>query len=351
MNKITSKDLEKLISLKLSDDEFIKYLTSQGKISYIEQMNNPMYNNGMSNYNETDEQEYIKTYISENYLKNKEFFYELTFNEISLYNNITFQLVTDNIHLNWDFVCISGHKNITYDIIKNNNNIPWNYEGILSNKNINFDELVEYVISTNRLDKNNWVNEIKELEKGKYLNNESPTLRTLMMNKGVTENDIRKYKEIEWNYNLLSSNCNISWEFVLENIDYKWNFAMLFSRPTNTWEKIKEMGKLISEDFDEKNILDNFDERTIQFISSNPNITWNIINANLHESWNWCMVTINPNITMKIINDNPDKPWNKCNIYKNNSITLEELNNNNIVISELETYEKIFGFSGDCFDF
>jgi len=236
-------------------------------------------------------------------------------------------------------------------MIKNNKKIPWDYDGILTNKNIKFDELVEYIIEKNNLNKNDWINEIKQNEKGQLFTNESPTLRTLMWNRGITVNDIKKYKEIDWCYDLLSSNCNMSWDFVMENIDKNWDWQMLFSRPTNTWDEIKNFGSLIFEDFDENNILNNFNKSTVMWISQNPNISWDIISNNLHEKWNWDSVTINPNITMKIINDNPDKLWNKNVMYENKNISFEDLRNNNIEITEFQKYEKMFGFHGDCFDF
>lgn len=379
--ELTTKDLEKLISLHINDEKYNIYLLTcakedykksldleyqqyinnfkklphdkqwEEKIKYIKQKNNLNYDNGMLNWNEIDEKKHIDKYISEKNIELKKSFIDLEFNTISLYKNITYQLVIDNMHLNWDWVCISGHKNITYEMIITNTTIPWEYHGILSNKNIKFDDLIEYVINKKCLNKNNFVNELKLLEETELLTNESPTLITLMMNKGVTINDIKKYNEINWNYNLLSSNCNIPWNFVLENIDENWNFNMLFSRPTNTWKDIKEMGKIIFADFNNENILSNFDKTTIGFISKNQNITWDIINDNLHENWDWDSVLINPNTTMKIINNNPDKPWNKSKLYYNNKITLEELEINNIKLSEFQKYEKIFGFCSDCFDF
>lgn len=378
--EVSTIDLEKLISLELNDEKYIDYLTFMAEDSYIKSLDtnyqkylknclelsgdklvkekyrylneksSENYNDGMANFNVIEKKEYVEKYISQNYQNHKNNFITIGYNSISLYNNITYQLVIDNINLNWDWCCISGHINITYDIIKKNNNIQWDYDGILSNKNIKFDELVKYIIEKNNLSENNWINEIKEIEKGKLLYDESITLHIIMQNKGITENDIKKYNEINWSYKLLSSNCNISWKFVLDNFDCEWDFNMLFSRPVNTWEQIKSMGKIIFEDFDETNILSNFDKKTIGFISKNPNITWDIIENNLHEMWDWNMISINPNISMKIINDNPDKQWDKNNIYKNKSISIEELENNNIVITELEKMKKKFGFHMNLFD-
>lgn len=380
---LTSKDLEKLISFHLSDDEYDKYVLELAKRDYMESLDpeyqaylenfkkspadkkhevkkkymelrsSPDYDDGMKNWNEIGEQTHVDKYIV---LKNDELkktFTELQFNTISLYNNIKFQHVIDNPHLDWDWCAISGHNNVTFEMIKNNDKIPWNYEGILSNKNIGFDELVEYVIKFNNLDKTDWVNEIIQMEKGQLTDDKSATFNQLLKNKGITVNDIMKYKELPWDYYSLSLNCNITWDFVLENIDEDWDWDLdgLFSRPTNSWDDIKKYGPLILEDWDENNVLDNFDESTVNHISTNPNITWNIIANNMHENWDWSGVTVNPNITMKIINDNPSVPWDKNLIYKNKSISFDDLVNNNITIGEFQKYQKMFGFQMNCFDF
>ena len=47
-------------------------------------------------------------------------------------------------------------------------------------------------------------------------------------------------------------------------------------------------------------------------ISSNPNITCDIIKDNPLHNWDWQRISSNPNITMDIIRNNPDKPWEWC---------------------------------------
>ena len=46
------------------------------------------------------------------------------------------------------------------------------------------------------------------------------------------------------------------------------------------------------------------------FLSQNPNITWDIVKANQDKPWNWNVLSWNPNITWDIVKANPDKPWN-----------------------------------------
>ena len=330
MSHITSNELLKFYSLLSSDEEYEKYLSNEAQTYY--------------NYKKDNIMKYIDKHKHNQ--QKKEAFDLGIMNELSLYNNITLEDVLNNLELKWDWQCITGHKNISYSTIKKYGGIPWDYGGILSNKNIPFEELKTYIIEKNGLNRNNWVNEIQEKEKETNM-----TLVMLTQNKGIAIDDIINNKEINWPYKLLSTNCNIPWNYIVENIHLCWEFEYLFSRPTNTWEEIKEYGKKIFDDFDDKNILSNFSDKTKSYISKNKNITWDIIIKNLHEEWDWDYITINPNITMKIINDYPDKKWNKNKLYQNITIDICEYDTNNIKISQLEKYKKKFGFVMDEFDY
>ena len=63
-------------------------------------------------------------------------------------------------------------------------------------------------------------------------------------------------------------------------------------------------------------------------ISSNPNITWEIIKNNPMKPWNWSNISMNPNITWKIIKDNPIQNWTWWGITKNPNITMEIIRDN-----------------------
>jgi hypothetical protein len=55
-------------------------------------------------------------------------------------------------------------------------------------------------------------------------------------------------------------------------------------------------------------------------ISSNPNITWDIIQANPNKPWNWNCLSYNKNITWDIIKANPDKSWDWYYISSNKNL-------------------------------
>jgi hypothetical protein len=60
-------------------------------------------------------------------------------------------------------------------------------------------------------------------------------------------------------------------------------------------------------------------------LSRNPNITWNVIQNNLHKPWNWRYVSCNPNITWEIILNNINKPWYWDALSHRKDITIDIL--------------------------
>jgi len=44
-------------------------------------------------------------------------------------------------------------------------------------------------------------------------------------------------------------------------------------------------------------------------LSKNPQVTWDIVQANPDKQWDWGCLSRNPNITWDIVQANPDKPW------------------------------------------
>ena len=53
------------------------------------------------------------------------------------------------------------------------------------------------------------------------------------------------------------------------------------------------------------------------YLSKNPNITWDIVEANPDKLWNWYGLSKNPNITWDIVEANHDKDWNWFRISYN----------------------------------
>jgi len=107
---------------------------------------------------------------------------------------------------------LSMNKNISWDIIINNIDKDWNFEYlIIYNETITID-----IILNNKI----------------YFNNYC--LKLLSKNKSIKWIDIVKHNKIEWNYQDLSLNPNITFDIVLNNLDKKWCFHRLSSNPNIT---------------------------------------------------------------------------------------------------------------------
>ncbi len=94
-----------------------------------------------------------------------------------------------------------------------------------------------------------------------------------------------------WDWYKLSSNPNITWDIICTNYDKPWDWYELSSNPKITWDIV----------------CTNPDKAwSWEGLSQNPNITWDIICLNPEEPWQWKELSWNPNITWDIISD---KPW------------------------------------------
>ena len=59
------------------------------------------------------------------------------------------------------------------------------------------------------------------------------------------------------------------------------------------------------------------------WLSKNPNITWEYICANPEIEWNYYWLCMNKNITWEIVQAHPNRPWNYKNLSRNSNITWE----------------------------
>ena len=78
-------------------------------------------------------------------------------------------------------------------------------------------------------------------------------------------------------------------------------------------------------------------------LSLNPNITWEIVNANPDKPWDWDVLSYNPNITMEFVNANPDKPWSwkalsKNPLTKERELFMEKKLREHMAVFKIQTY-------------
>jgi hypothetical protein len=116
-----------------------------------------------------------------------------------------------------------------------------------------------------------------------------------------------------WQYDYLSENPNITWDYVRAHLDKDWDFSGLSGNPSITWEIIKN------------NPTYPWDEYCLSF---NPNITWEIVQANPDYPWQYTQLSKNPNITWDIVKNNLEKDWYFPWLSQNRNFTPEIVKEN-----------------------
>jgi len=108
----------------------------------------------------------------------------------------------------------------------------------------------------------------------------------------------------------MSSNPNISIEFIKEYLYLDWNWRELSKHRNITLDIIDNNPRLPWDWF---------------FVCQNPNITIEIVLKNSNRLWNWRSLSINENITMDVIEKNIEKSWSWGYISRNPNLTLNML--------------------------
>jgi hypothetical protein len=176
---------------------------------------------------------------------------------------------------------VSKNPNINAAIIRANPNFKWHTRGVGLNPSICWHEFIQ-LYPDERL----WV----------YFSG-NPNLQLSLL--------FAHPKQLKLHYDSLSANPNITWEFVLSNLDEPWAWYDLSTNPIVTWDIMQKYPNLPWD---------------YEFLPENPNITWEIVRDN-PKWWCACDVSRNPNITYDIVLANPDYPWDWERLSGNPSIT------------------------------
>ncbi len=141
-------------------------------------------------------------------------------------------------------------------------------------------------------------------------NRYSKAINNLILDKLCLEN-------AKWNWSSLSSNENITWDIVKENIERPWDWRCLTMNKNITWEIIKENIDLPWNWYE---------------LSRNENITWEIVKTNIDKPWDWYGLSSNKIITWDIVKENINLPWNWLALSSNGNKLLSLDDKKNIVL-------------------
>jgi hypothetical protein len=189
-------------------------------------------------------------------------------------------------HLHWNWYSLSSNPNTTCELLDEfpDEKWVWNFQGVSDNINIDLD----YV---NNNDKPwNLFSLSKNPSMGKYIG-QPDTLEWVWpyvcYNKDVSEGILEQNRDkLDWNR--LSVNHKLSWNFIEDNINKPWN-----------WDGI----------------------------STFPCINIDIVKNNLDKNWNWCSLSQNSSIKIEDIKNNPKLPWKLNSVCSNPNLTITDVLN------------------------
>lgn len=254
---------------------------------------------------------------------------KLNWSNISKNQNVTWEIVQKYPYYKWNFSELKKNPNITTDIIKKNINsfgiFYYNiYDDIHENTNLTW-KFVEknrhiywdYKKLAQTLDipfdvlLENKFRWFNTYRNRSRLNSYSYYLNDVKTTDVSPERE--EYDKLCDNkdfWQTISSNPNITWDIVEKHFDEPWDWTKMYKNPYVTWQIIQNI--LLESRFNHENRI------YIWYnISMNPNITWDIVCQNPNQPWDWEGLSLNPNMTWQIISENIDKSWNFHCLSKN----------------------------------
>jgi hypothetical protein len=294
-------------------------------------------------------------------------------NAISANPNLNPNMITRFTHLAWNWENLSIHRNVTWHFIESNPNLRWDMEAVSKNYNITFKEFYDSFES--EMFQNNpnlewemyWVVQSHQIT-WDNINDDSLGIDWsasekavpyvgISYNPNITWQNVMERRDINWNYEALSTNPNVTIEIVKSNLNREWDWLeltehknittkMIMENPDLPWEFedrltgkqpidieyiyfcMEKLGhnlpwncisssKYISWDVIVANNLP-WDKKSV---SSNINITWEIVCNNPNYGWDFGMLSANPNISWDIVVINSNLPWDFGKMSSNPNIT------------------------------
>ena len=204
---------------------------------------------------------------------------------------VTWDNIMDNPGLNWDWGGISSNPNITLDIIRNNLECNWEWDRIcISDFDVyqSFADIIpkdEHNVCIYKcwehIYKNpdsTWEQIYHGLQEFSYM----AEMYNISMHPSVTPTIVDTYNDIRWDITGLCLNPNFEWGFIVKQLKDDPEIEL--------W-------------------------RILYIISSQSNITWEIIKKNPDFPWYLAGVNRNPNLSIKHVLSNLDWKWDWDTIY------------------------------------
>lgn len=176
--------------------------------------------------------------------------------------NLTWQHVLDYPAHNWDWKYLSQHLGISIQTIIDNPEYPWNWSRVCYRSDITWDH-----IRTRLSDSKLMWNHLSEV---------------------IPCDIIMAHLNAPWVWENVSDNPTLTWEMIRDYPDKAWSWSSVLVNPGLTWEDILVTGGdqvkvVISAGW----IVEFTCEDAFDYISVNPNLTWEFIHSHPSYRWNW----------------------------------------------------------------
>lgn len=139
----------------------------------------------------------------------------------------------------------------------------------------------------------------------------------LSENPNVTWEFVQRHPEMPWSWVGLSKNPSITWEIIQRSPEKPWVWRGIIENPNTTWDMIQnDLGKCpwYQSSKHRKLILDTIrgdweKSQSRTDISINYTITWEVVQGSPDIPFRWYGFSKNPNLTWEMVYDNKDKEW------------------------------------------
>jgi len=204
-------------------------------------------------------------------------------------------LIRQNPEL-WDWTTLSMNPNFNLEDIKTNMDLPWNWTGVLQNPNITFDDVMN-----------------------------NPDLPwdwdELCLMPSLCEDHLCDHPFLPWNSKYISSNHNISVDFLIDNV-------YVGDDP----EDATGEDEAADEDYDEEADDEDYDDLANddgRHYGSTPRYDIRYDAKHKHiKVYDWDLLSSNPSLRIDHVMNHLALPWNWEKVISNKSISLDDILNN-----------------------
>jgi len=262
--------------------------------------------------------------IEESYIENNPAL-PWNYQSLSLFPHLSLFFIERHIHEKWDFDMLSLHPNIDFSLVKNHPELPWNYDifckhghGLsihLYNNHPDFPWSKIYLVCNPCI---RW-KDVKNSDLFAYASYFSE-------NPNITLDIIKEHPEIKWNWGRISRTILLTEEMLLE--EWPWNFYWLSSNPSLTWKMVNQQR---SKNWDLEYLFSNFEinEESLSFF----------VNNNTYLSIDWCRISFHKKIPLSIL-----EKYKHCIIWPYIGY------NEHITLAFIDAHEDLF-VSYDCLSY